>query len=246
MVFTQLVAPTLKELFIQELESSILSGELPIGTQLPAERELAAQMGVSRAVVNGGIRELTQMGFLEVVPRKGTFVANYKKHGRLETLQSILKYNGGHFDAAMLRSIYEVRTCIERHMAELAARNHDVEALGELRRQLLLLSETDDVAVLAEETAEFYHLLAVATGNIIYPLNIQAYRPLYIALFRRVYEHTEKEERLSRMKKLLIRLGAGDVEGSVACTTEIIAWGRNVIMQNSIQSKTENTAIRTH
>jgi DNA-binding FadR family transcriptional regulator len=231
MAFTQLVAPTLKELFVQELENSILSGELSIGTQLPTERELAAQMGVSRAVVNGGIRELTQMGFLEVVPRKGTFVADYKKRGRLETLQSILKYNGGHFDASMLRSIYEVRTCIERHMAELAARNQDVDALGELRHQLALLAETDDAVVLAEETAEFYHLLAVATGNIIYPLNIQAYRPLYIALFRRVYDRTKKEERLARMTELLTCLEAADVEGSVASITGIIEWGRTIIMK---------------
>ena len=51
MEFEQLYAPSLKELFIQKLQSMILSGELPMGQKLPSERELCQQMGVSRAVV---------------------------------------------------------------------------------------------------------------------------------------------------------------------------------------------------
>ena len=39
-MFKKLTAPTLKELFVQELESMILSGELKIGQKLPPEREL--------------------------------------------------------------------------------------------------------------------------------------------------------------------------------------------------------------
>ena len=64
MNFEQLYAPSLKELFVQKLQSMILSGELPMGRKLPSERELCQQMGVSRAVVNGGITELARQGFL--------------------------------------------------------------------------------------------------------------------------------------------------------------------------------------
>ena len=46
MNFQKLETPSLKELFITELETKILSGELPIGTKLPSERELAASMQV--------------------------------------------------------------------------------------------------------------------------------------------------------------------------------------------------------
>lgn len=58
MEFQKLNAPSLKELFISELENMIISGRLPIGTKLPSERELASSMQVSRAVVNSGIAEL--------------------------------------------------------------------------------------------------------------------------------------------------------------------------------------------
>lgn len=58
MEFAKLSAPSLKDLFVQQLQGMILSDELPMGTQLPPERELAQQMQVSRAVVNGGLAEL--------------------------------------------------------------------------------------------------------------------------------------------------------------------------------------------
>ena len=52
MEFEKLSAPSLKDLFVQQLQGMILSGELAVGTQLPPERELARQMQVSRALVN--------------------------------------------------------------------------------------------------------------------------------------------------------------------------------------------------
>lgn len=38
MEFEKLVSPSLKDLFISHIEAMILSGELPVGQQLPPER----------------------------------------------------------------------------------------------------------------------------------------------------------------------------------------------------------------
>ena len=51
MKFERLSAPTLKSLFVSQLQDKILSGEIPIGTALPPERELAAQMQDRKSVV---------------------------------------------------------------------------------------------------------------------------------------------------------------------------------------------------
>jgi len=48
MEFEKLVSPSLKDLFITHVEAMILSGELPVGQQLPPERQLAQSMGVRR------------------------------------------------------------------------------------------------------------------------------------------------------------------------------------------------------
>ena len=46
MEFKKLNAPSLRELFVNELQNMILSGKLEIGSKLPPERELAESMKV--------------------------------------------------------------------------------------------------------------------------------------------------------------------------------------------------------
>ena len=62
MEFQKISSPSLKELFIEQLEHMILSGKLKIGEKLPPERQLSEMMQVSRAVVNSGISELEKKG----------------------------------------------------------------------------------------------------------------------------------------------------------------------------------------
>ena len=52
MELQKISSPSLKELFVEQLEDMILSGKLKVGEKLPPERQLAEQMQVSRAVVN--------------------------------------------------------------------------------------------------------------------------------------------------------------------------------------------------
>jgi DNA-binding FadR family transcriptional regulator len=231
MEFTQLVSPSLKELFIKEITENILSGKLRVGEQLPNERELAEKMKVSRAVINGGLTVLAQLGFIEVVPRKGTFVTDYKRRGKIETLEAVLEYSGGHFDPITLDSIYEVRTCIEQHMTELAAKRRTEQDLKDLRGQIELLAGMEDPKELGKATSEFYHRLSVATGNLIYPLNLEAYRVIYIPLLTAIYHRASKEDRLWRLKNLVDLIEKKDARRAVECVTEIIQWGRNVLTE---------------
>ena len=71
MPFQEISSPSLRKLFVQQLEGLILSGELRPGDRLPTERELADEMKISKTVVHEGLRELHQLGFLQVESRKG-------------------------------------------------------------------------------------------------------------------------------------------------------------------------------
>ena len=102
MKFERLSAPTLKSLFVSQLQDKILSGEIPIGTALPPERELAAQMQVSRAVVNSGLAELAEEGFLEIQPRRRTFVSDYRRNGNISTLIALMEYHGVQLDKSLI------------------------------------------------------------------------------------------------------------------------------------------------
>ena len=80
--------PRLKDLFVEQMQEKILSGQLEIGEKLPTEREISKEMGVSRQVVNSGMAELVRQGFLKVVPRHGSYVADYRTEGNMNTLRS--------------------------------------------------------------------------------------------------------------------------------------------------------------
>ena len=58
MGFQKISSLSLTDLFVQQIENMILSGELAVGEQLPPARELSIRMGVSRPVISAGVIEL--------------------------------------------------------------------------------------------------------------------------------------------------------------------------------------------
>jgi len=56
------------------LAGAIARGDLPAGARLPAERELAAQLGISRTTAAGAYRELEARGLVHGQIGRGTFV----------------------------------------------------------------------------------------------------------------------------------------------------------------------------
>ena len=63
------------EAVIAQIEGVILAGVLKSGQQLPSERELAEQTGVSRPKIRAAIQTLEERGLLIVKHGEGTFVA---------------------------------------------------------------------------------------------------------------------------------------------------------------------------
>ena len=57
------------------LREAIKEGSLRAGVELPASRQLAAQLGVSRGVTSDAYGELEAQGYLQVSPRRPPVVA---------------------------------------------------------------------------------------------------------------------------------------------------------------------------
>lgn len=112
MGFQQIQAPTLRELFVDQVIGLIFSGELRVGDRLPSERELSEQMHISRSMVHTGLEDLERMGFVRMEPRRGNYIEDYARHGNFETLMALGKY-GGQFDHAIESSLVEARDAIE-------------------------------------------------------------------------------------------------------------------------------------
>ena len=187
MEFDRLYAPSLKELFIHQLQDRILSGDLAMGTKLPPERELCEKMRVSRAVVNAGITELARQGFLEVRPRQGAYVADYRRTGNMDTLMAIMRYNGGVLGRDEIRSILEVRWGLEQMAIARAIDYADDEALKKLESYVDALGvlPPPSPAQAAEIAFRFHHEMTLCGGNSILPLIYSSFKVPCTALWIR-------------------------------------------------------------
>lgn len=179
MEFKELVSPSLTDLFVRELQRMILSGELKIGEKLPTERELSERMKVSRAVINGGLNQLADMGFIRIAPRKGAFVDDYIVKGDIQVLTAIMEYNGWRFTPEYLDPMLQVRLSIEPYFMELAAQHTDSPYLAKLQQIISDMKETPSHQAAGELIFRFYHTAALASSNIILPLLLRTFMPVY-------------------------------------------------------------------
>lgn len=232
MEFEKLISPSLKELFISNIEAKILSGELPVGQQLPPERQLAQSMGVSRAVVNSGIVELENRGFLDVRPRVGTFVADYRRAGTMETLKSIMTYNRGQLRNEEIRSILEVRDALDKlAVADI------IPHVTELDNTLLLekveaIRQARDNRQAAEAAFAFQHELAMLSGNTLLPLIFRSFYSSVLVLWERFCALHGIDTLYQTSCRLCGHIRDKDIPGAVAwidyCTRETVSGSRRI------------------
>ena len=214
MPFQEISSPSLRKLFVQQLEGLILSGELRPGDRLPTERELADEMKISKTVVHEGLRELHHLGFLQVESRKGVTVADYAQTGSLETLMAIMDYLGGLPDKKTASSILDLRYYLEAPaLRQLAARHTpgDLAALRALQQQAEEAS-LSGVGPLAEALLRYHRGVTFLSGNTITPLIFNAFARVNLEFWSdyvRLEGIARSLHTLSRFTKL-IEAGEGD------------------------------------
>ncbi len=194
MELREIVAPTMKELFIKEIEQKILSGEWKIGERLPTEREMERKMKVSRTIINSGLSELAQNCFVEIVPRKGVFVGDYMRNGHLNTLISIMNFNGGMLDKKTFDSLMAYRMQNDCECAYLAALNRTDEDLALLKSLYYKIESAIEVSEISHLKLEFQHAIYCATGNIIYALVCNSFKQLSLLFAEIIYQHPGSEK----------------------------------------------------
>jgi len=139
-----------------QIAGLIASGEFAPGSRLPAERELAASLGVSRASVREAIISLEIAGRVEVRVGTGIFVT-----GKTASAATPASDAGpGPFD------LLNARKLVEGEIVALAASNATAADVLALQNAVARLkAHVHDFAV-REETDRAFHLaIAKASGN---------------------------------------------------------------------------------
>lgn len=230
MPFGRLVSPSLTDLFVSELERMILSGELRPGERLPTEQQLSDTMGVSRAVVYNGVKKLEKLGFLRIAPRKGVYVADYLQEGNLETLQAIMSYSGEYFSPDIVKPIIIFRRTTEGEVVRQAAQRCGEAQIKALAALLTDLEQAEDGAEQTSLMYEFYHQLGIATGNLVYPLLISTFKPIYLSLLGVVLQLTDAKTCLNYLRNIFQSVKDHDENEAHKHAVQFIDYGEKMIL----------------
>ena len=216
MLFSEIVAPTIRELFIEKLTGMILSGQLKIGQRLPSERELSEQLNVSKSIVHLGLEDMARMGFVTVVPRSGSYVADYVQSGNLETLNALLKHSGGALGRDIQLSMIEMRDAIEGKALIRLAAHHTPADIAELRS---IVSDFAAAAVRGADNRELGNLLAALhsricalSGNRLFPLILNAFHDSARLLWEACAEFRPKDVAVADNLRLIELISEGKGE----------------------------------
>lgn len=234
-IFRELKSESLKELFVQEIETKIISGRIKPGERLPPERELAGLMGVSRGIVNSGILELASKGFVRIIPRKGTVVKDYKNEGTPAILVSIMNYHQGKLSPGLFNSMMDTRLLIEVESARRAAENRRAEDLQSLKR---LLEEAEKSKELEEHVTlnyDFHHRVLIASGNVVYAMIFKSFEPACLNLIRIYFASGDyMEQSLFSHRKLLGAIKSRQKEEAGSIMEKILQEGRKKLLHLAV------------
>lgn len=179
MTNTAMSIPARKIDIVQDIQSRVLSGEWVQGSQLPSERELAVEYGVSRPVIREALAGLVELGFIEIHPGRGSFVRGVKiddLSGSLTRAATLAKITA--------RDLVVARLGLECSAAELAAKQSP-RPVGKLSAALKDHSEADSLQALADTDLAFHETVVAASGNPLLVLMFGAIRNQVHALMLR-------------------------------------------------------------
>ena len=163
-----------------QLAQLIASGEFPSGSRLPAERELAVSLGVSRTSVREAIISLEMSGLVEVRVGTGIFVTS-----RPEGITRGARDAGpAPFELLAARKIVEGEIAA---LAATVATPEDADALSKSVERLG--ASVNDFSARESEDRDFHLRLAKATGNSSLELVVEGLWDQRAELWGRLQKH---------------------------------------------------------
>lgn len=150
------------------LRDRILRGELPVGTMLPPERELAESLGVSRLTLRAALASLSTEGLIEKVHGAGNRVLDYRENGGIELLSHLARIamDGGDAPTPWLAQLLEFRRLVAVELLGLVAARATKSELNALRQQLTTLHQHGGDESFMAEDLKFARIMVRAAHNL--------------------------------------------------------------------------------
>jgi GntR family transcriptional repressor for pyruvate dehydrogenase complex len=152
----------LYEQIVQQIEESVVKGTLKPGDQLPAERELAQQLGVSRTAVREAVKTLREKGLVEAYSGRGTFITDGTTQAARQSFDLMVKLGQPEGSPYLA----ELRLILEPGIAAMAALRASAEDIARMRKAVEAMERTQrNPDAYIEADLDFHLAVAEAAGN---------------------------------------------------------------------------------
>ncbi|GMA17502.1 GntR family transcriptional regulator [Deinococcus metallilatus] len=202
------------------LLARLLDGHYPPGTALPAERELAAELGVTRPTLREALQRLARDGLLDIRQGKST-LARDPREGGLTVLAHLAARGGLN---GLIPDLLDLRAALLPHwttaaVACPAAAAELADLLAEVPRE-----REDDAAVWASFDWRVQSAVARLSGNALAPMLLGSFRGVFAAAGAVYFASPERRAR-SRRYYAELREAArrGDADEAAHLAREVAA-----------------------
>ena len=178
------IPPKPAEITENRLIDAILSGHFPIDTALPAERELAAQLGVTRPTLREALQRLGRDGWIEIRHGRSTRVRDYWHEGNLGVLGAIARRSQG-LPKDFVPNLLYVRQVMAPAYTRLAVEHAPEQVLSVLGGYIQLPEHPE---AFADFDWQLHHQLTLASGNPIFTLILNGFCELYQPMARLYFQ----------------------------------------------------------
>ena len=182
------------DFMVSQIEGRILSGDLKDGENLPAERDMMVQYGMSRTVVREAVAILASKGLVEAKPRFRPVVRKPNYEAVVDVLDGIVSHLLHQRDG--VKNLHDTRIFLEVALvreAALKASKHDIVALREAL-QANKEAINDSQLFYATDIA-FHAVLYSISGNPIFPAVHKAFTTWLAAHWVQMPRMPERNQR---------------------------------------------------
>ena len=163
--FRKVTVRKVSDSIVEQIQELILQGDLEPGDRLPAERELAEQLQVSRPSLREAIGVMEAQGMLEVRRGGGTYVRDVMRESVTDPLVHLMEAR-----PETVRDVLELRYALEEAAAGYAAERASRADLVVIEERLDALQALYDAGSASAEDeavadADFHLAIAEATHN---------------------------------------------------------------------------------
>ncbi len=171
------------ELAESRLICAIIDGTFPPGNDLPAERDLAVRIGVTRPTLREALQRLKRDGWLDIQQGKPTRVRNFLEDGKLGVL-SVLAENPAIQSQDFVQQLLAVRLALAPAFTADAVKHQSAATIALFEQ---IISLPDDSNAYAQADWQLQHHLALSSQNQIYTLILNGFKDLFLQLALRYF-----------------------------------------------------------